>query len=376
MKTTILDITDKCPGRVIAVSDVHGRGDYLKGLLKSLHFSGRDTLVIVGDLIEKGGNSLETVRYVMRLKQENPNVYMTMGNVEGSRIGSFFDRSEGNGQRFLDELHWTGKAWGCGLFLEILEELGVEISGINGENVAALKERIAAEYRAELDFLWNAPTIITYGNYIFVHAGLPTDKPEALTGEDAFQFLKRDAFLKEKTVFGRCVVVGHWPVSLYREDIDCMNPIFDYERHVIAIDGGCSLKTGAQLNAVVIPEPAAAMRDAAAAAFDDYPAVYAQEAQEAVPKTVCVKYFDSAVELLSETEDMARLKHKSTGVIFDAPKKFLYRRGAELRCDDFINAGLCVQAGDELKLIVQAGGGAIVKKDGSMGWYWGRLKSR
>lgn len=376
MKITILDITNQCPGRVIAVSDVHGHGHYLKGLLEQLRFSGEDTLVIVGDLIEKGGNSLETVRYVMQLQKENPHVYMTMGNVDCARIGNFLDQSEGNGQRFIEQLRWTKKVWKCGLFLEILAELGVELSAINEENVASLKARIAAEYRAELDFLWNLPTIITYGNYIFVHAGLPNDRLETLAGEDAFQFLKTDAFLEQKTVFERCVVVGHWPVCLYRRDIDCLNPIFDYERHVISIDGGCALKTGAQLNAVVIPGPTAAMQEIAVAAYDDYPVVYAGTAQAAVPGTICVKYFDAEVELLSETGDVVTLRHKSTGVVFDAPKKYLYHHGERLLCDDFINAGLEVQAGEALKLIVQTSAGAIVKKDGKMGWYRGELRER
>lgn len=374
MKTTICDITEKCPGRVIAVSDVHGCGHYLRGLLEQLHFSQEDALVIVGDLIEKGGNSLETVRYVMRLQKENPHVYMSMGNVDCARIGTFMDQSEGNGQRFIEELRRTKRTWKCGLFLEMLEELGVELSEINEENVAALKERIAAEYRAELDFFRNLPTIITYGNFIFVHAGLPTDRLEALTGEDAFQFLKMDAFMEQKTVFERCVVVGHWPVCLYRRDVDCLNPMFDYERHVLSIDGGCALKTGAQLNAAVIPGPAAAMQEITTAAYDDYPVMYAQTAQAAVPGTVCVKYFDAEVELLAETGDVAALRHKSTGVRFEAPMKYLYHRGERLLCDDFINMELEVQAGEALKLIVQTQAGAIVKKDGRLGWYRGELR--
>lgn len=374
MKTTILDITNQCPGRVIAVSDIHGHGHYLRGLLEQLDFSREDALVIVGDLIEKGGNSLEAVRYVLQLQKENPHVYMTMGNVDCARIGNFLDQSEGNRQRFIEELRWTKNTWKCGLFLEMLEELGIALSEINEGNVAAIKERIAEEYRAELDFLWNLPTVITYGNYIFVHAGLPTDRLEALAGRDAFELLKVDAFLEQNTVFERCVVVGHWPVCLYRRDIDCMNPIFDYERHVISIDGGCALKTGAQLNAVVIPEPTAAMQEIAVAAYDDYPVVYAQTAQAAVPGTICVKYFDAEVELLSEAEDVVTLRHRSTGVIFDAPKKYLYHRGEELRCEDYTNAGLEVKAGEALKLIVQTSAGAIVKKDGTMGWYRGELK--
>ena len=147
MKTTICDITEKCPGRVIVVSDVHGHGHYLKGLLEQLQFSAQDALVIVGDLIEKGGNSLETVRYVMRLKEKNPKVWLSAGNVDCARIGNFMDRSEGSGRRFLEELRWTKEVWRCGLFLEMLAELGIELSEVNEENVAAVKGYFGRGYQ-------------------------------------------------------------------------------------------------------------------------------------------------------------------------------------------------------------------------------------
>ena len=216
-------------------------------------------------------------------------------------------------------------------------------------------------------------TMITCGNYIFVHAGIPTDRLELLKGEDGFSFLKTDAFLEQKHHFERVVVVGHWPVCLYRRDVDCMNPVFDYERHAIAIDGGCALKIGGQLNALILPNPYAPMSEIDTAAYDDYPAVRAKTAQSAIPATVCIKYFDAEVELLSTALDIVTLRHKSSKVIFDAPKQFLYRRKNQLLCSDFINNILEIEQGCMLKAIVRTGAGAIVKKDGRMGWYFGEL---
>lgn len=376
MKTTICDITGKCPGRLIAVSDIHGHGHYLKGLLEQLCFSEQDALVIVGDLIEKGGNSLETIRYVMRLKESNPHVFLTAGNVDCSRMGNFFDKSEGNGRRFLEELRWTERVWGCGLFPEILAELGIKTEELDESSVAAVKEAISEKYRRELEFIWNLPTIITYGDYIFVHAGVPTDQVETLLEEDAFRFMKIDAFLEQKNVFERCVVVGHWPASLYYRDAECMNPVFDYERQTIAIDGGCALKKGGQLNAIVIPEQHAAMRRITWSSYDDYPAVYAKTAQEANKGTVYIKYPNMEVELVSETEDTAELRQKSSGILFHVPKRYLYRRGEKLYCEDYTDEELKIQAGEALKLIGQTSAGAFVKQDGKLGWYRGELCRR
>ena len=51
------------PGRrVVAVSDVHGNLPFLKGLLEQVRLTPADVLVIVGDLLEKGRDSLATLR--------------------------------------------------------------------------------------------------------------------------------------------------------------------------------------------------------------------------------------------------------------------------------------------------------------------------
>ena len=45
-------------GRVIALSDVHGHADYLRGVLEKIRLTADDALVIVGDLLEKGPKNL------------------------------------------------------------------------------------------------------------------------------------------------------------------------------------------------------------------------------------------------------------------------------------------------------------------------------
>ena len=154
-----------------------------------------------------------------------------------------------------------------------------------------------------------------------------------------------------------------------------MNPVFDYRRHAVSIDGGCALKKGGQLNALIIPNPYALMEEITTAAYDDYPAVHAKTAQEPIPATICIKYFDAEVEMVLAAGDMVKVRHKSSGVLFDVPEKYLYRRGEKLLCSDFINAGLKVQAGEALKLVMRTRAGAIVKKDGQMGWYFGELEA-
>ena len=62
MRAVVKQIDLPAEKRVFAVSDVHGNLDYLKGLLNKIHFSPDDVLIILGDLIEKGPRSIDTLQ--------------------------------------------------------------------------------------------------------------------------------------------------------------------------------------------------------------------------------------------------------------------------------------------------------------------------
>ncbi len=363
--------------RIIVVSDIHGYADYLEGVLKKVAYTNRDALVIVGDMIEKGSHSLETVRYILKLKEENPNIYATIGNVDYGKLKEYFNDSPEGNVNFLKGLNWSKNVWKCGFFLEILEELGIAFEDVTEETVAVVKQRIGENYRKELDFFKELPTILAIGNYIFVHAGIPTDHLQELEGTECFPYLKQDAFLNTDVAFQKTVIVGHWPVCLYREDIDCMNPIFNYDKHVIAIDGGCALKNGAQLNALLIPDAYAAMEEIIYDSYDDYPVLVADHTQEPQAKSLVIRYYDCQVELLEEEDekkdekecDMRRVRHVSSGREFWVPQSFLYKRKDAIYCSDYSDARLGVKQGDRLSVIEETAAGYIVKKDGVIGWY-------
>lgn len=356
--------------RIIAVSDVHGTVEYLKGVLNKVEYTPKDILVIVGDLIEKGPESLKTVRFVQELMEENPQVYVTQGNVDYDRVGQFWEEGQQANYDFDGMLHWSQRVWGGSFFQDMLEEMGVHVDAVNGENIGTYKELMKEKYAKELAFFDDLPTILEIGNYIFVHAGIPTDDLDKLKEEDLFSYLKRDAFLNEEVTFQKNVVVGHWPVCLYRDDIDSMNPIFDYEKHIVAIDGGCALKNGAQLNALIIAGAWIALEDVRYAAYDDLAVIRASKAQESMERTITIRFFDYQVELLKQWADVARVRHVSTGKEFVVPQSYLYSSNNGLcNCSDFSDAWLSVEEGDELKIVEKTSEGYIVKKDGIIGWY-------
>ena len=55
--------------RTFCVSDIHGNLPLLKGLLDKLAFSQDDTLIVMGDIVERNTGSLATLRYLMALSE-------------------------------------------------------------------------------------------------------------------------------------------------------------------------------------------------------------------------------------------------------------------------------------------------------------------
>ena len=67
--------------RTLVISDIHGNLDFFKALLRQVRFSREDTLILLGDVLEKGVDSLATLRYVMELKKDHM-VHMLCGNCD------------------------------------------------------------------------------------------------------------------------------------------------------------------------------------------------------------------------------------------------------------------------------------------------------
>ena len=369
------------PGqRLIVVSDIHGQLDCLVRLLEKTGYGGEDILVVIGDLIEKGPDSLGVVRYLMELCNEKRSfhgehyVYVSMGNMELARLQYFLDESPEAGEKFADYIRRAQRQWGGSLGQEMLAEMGVSPERITAGNAPEYIGQLRKKFRMELNFLKGLPTILTAGQYLFVHGGVPTDDLEALEGSDAASCLKNDGFWSKGYRFERfTVVTGHWPVCLYRRGVEDVSPLFDPERRIICIDGGCSIKSAGQLNALIIPDCMADMDEIGWTSCDGLPVIKALEAQEGTPASLNITYFDSQVELLETREGMAKFRHLSSGRVLELPESCLWVKHSDgtVHCGDFCDERLAVEAGDELSLVFETKDGYYVKKQGRIGWYCG-----
>ena len=366
MKIQINRLTLPADRRILVTSDIHGQLGHLKGALETANFSKDDILFIIGDMIEKGPNSLGVLRYVMELC-ETHTVYPLIGNVDAHRL-------EMIGRWHIAEIYpylkHMQRHWGGCLLSEMCEELGIRIR--SPLDLLAARTKIQAGFQKELDFLKFLPTIIETPHFIFVHGGLPTQELSTLEGTDAHPCLKNDAFLEKGLRFSKYVVVGHWPVTLYNDKIDCANPIINREQHIISIDGGCSLKRTGQLNLLIIP--AEDSEEFTFASFDGFPVRVALDPQEGSEDPFCLLYTDNAVRLLKREAEFSFVEHRHTGRRLWVLNEDLYGSGKAMHCDDSTDYRIPVRPGDRLWVILETSKGALVKKDGVSGWYCGRLE--
>ncbi len=343
--------------RIVAISDIHGKLDYLKGLLDKCALTDRDVIVLVGDLVEKGPESLAALRYVMELTARRE-VHTVCGNCDFWH--NFCDLPDDAEQDTFYRRYLVGRnrGWGDGLIAQMLREAGVEIAP--DMDLAAAKEAVRAGFQPELDFLRGLPHIIETEDYTFVHGGLAP-------GKGAFAHMKLDAYRTVARPHEKWTVVGHWPLVLYHEDITDARPIVDQDLRLISIDGGCVLKDDGQLNAFFLP-------DMTWVSYDSFPLARVRTAQRANDRHYYIRHGDNRVRILSEEGDFCRVRHERTGYEMDVPvKDILTRDGSSAAVNDVTDYRLPLAAGDIISVTAQTSRGYMCKKDGVSGWYDGEI---
>lgn len=370
MKTTVNKINIPSDRRIIVTSDVHGHYKHLKSLLEKVNFSEEDILFIIGDIIEKGPESLKTLRYVMDICKKYM-VYTLIGNVDAWRLTMFEDGDAESNEELLDYIIFMKERWGGCFFSDMCDELNFCISAPS--DIPEAKQRIRKSFNEEFEFLRSLPIIIETQNFIFVHGGLPTDDIDSLVGDDAFNVLKIDAFIKKNLYFPKYVIVGHWPVTLYGDKIACSNPIVNHNQKIISIDGGCGLKRDGQLNALIIPDINSA--DFTFSSYDDFPIDIAMTSQEESTNSVNIRYTDNKIKILEKGDEFSYAQHISTGYCFYILNSYVHSYSEHSACDDYTDYCLPVKVGDELSVIQKTSRGYLIKKDGISGWYRGKLKN-
>ena len=345
--------------RTLVISDVHGNLPYLQGLLEKTQFSEDDVLIIDGDLLEKGPYSLKTLRYVMELSKTHE-IHAVSGNCDWW-VPLLFELGSAEDNR------WYLNAKPYCLLRQMCAELGIPVSP--DMDFIAARDACAAAFPAEFDFLRALPEIIETENFIFVHGGLPEGDPATW---DAWKCMKCDNFMATPRRFNKWVIVGHWPVMLYHENIVDANPVIDYEKKIVSIDGGSILKDDGQLNALILPR--SEHEDFSFVAYDPFPVGMVKAPQTASEKSYYIRWGDAEVQVLARGAEFSRIRHVRTGYEMDVLTKYLCGDGDRCTVNDCTDYVLPLLPGDTVSVVETTSRGYFVKLGGVSGWYFGELE--
>ena len=199
--------------RVYAIGDIHGRLDLLVDLLDRI---GRDdwrrkhredtTLVLLGDYVDRGPQSREVIDFIIKLREQWPNMTCLMGNHEqvfrmaisgDEQAVRFFTRDGVGGRETLISYGITGD----------------QIDRLEAAELWELIDRAVPEDHKEFLASLNSQAII--GDYAFVHAGIqPGVAMEEQEETDLYWI--RDPFLSFDEPHPYMIVHGH----SIREDVE------------------------------------------------------------------------------------------------------------------------------------------------------------
>ena len=358
------------PGRrIITISDIHGNLKFFKGLLEKINFSPDDILILDGDLLEKGPESLALLRYIMQLEKTHT-VYSLCGNLD-ELVLRFFRGSSMDEIFFRHYFPYQPNS--------ILRQLAREGGFEQLEDFPKLRRDLRARYSDIWEWLEKMPVILETAHLFFVHGGVDRlDHPEEM---DRWHCMKNDDFLRQGLSFPKWVIVGHWPVTLYRDHIPSAAPIILPDRRIISIDGGCVLKVDGQLNALLLPSEES--EDFSWVAYDGLPTAVALADQAESTGSVNIRWGRSWLEMVEPGEEVSLCRHKETGRVLPILNAYLrngplapYKRDdrSGLWCEDSTDYRLPVTAGDILTVVARTEHhGALCKKNGATGWYLGPL---
>ncbi|MBE6658216.1 MAG: serine/threonine protein phosphatase [Ruminococcaceae bacterium] len=365
-QTRILTHPYQAGQRILVTSDIHGHPDHLRHVLDAAGFCADDLLVIVGDIVEKGPDSLGTLRYVQELCARG-NTTALIGNVDAYRLHMIDTLNADNAEdfyRYLCELRdWCGSSF----YEEMARECGYSLS--SADDVLAAKDAVTSHFAPELDFLASLPTVLSLGDFVFVHGGLRHEALADNTDCNLFSLTKYDDFANQTPYrFPFHVVVGHWPVALYSDTVQQFNPVFHPEKHIISIDGGCGIKREGQLNLLILPDARCSANEISHIHYDTLRKIRALDAQTESTDSVHINWVHNEIRLISRGEEFSEIEHLYSGKRLSVPTKYLF---SDTACRDYTNYCHAVEPGDVLSLYRVTSRGCIVKRNGRMGWYCG-----
>ena len=196
---------------IYCISDIHGCYDEFMELLKKINFNENDTLYVLGDAIDRGPKSIETLQFIM----QTSNVHFLIGNHEKMML----DYYDGN------DIHenWNTRN-GADPTKKQLKKMKKE----EVDKILSYLRQTPFFYKVEVDGQ----------NYRLVHAAVD---PELSTVDQDPDFMvwAREEFFEKKGSDKFKVIFGHTPTMNWHKK-SCQPWEDPVHKDKICIDGGCA----------------------------------------------------------------------------------------------------------------------------------------
>ena len=217
---------------VYVISDIHGNYDLFMELLKKIKFSGKDTLYVLGDVVDRGPHPIKVLHKLM----EMPNAFCLVGNHELMAIRCL--------EFLMQEITEDS--------IEHMNEgmiQGISEWQMNGSSTTMQEFRTLNREEQEdvLDFMKDFSVCeelqVAGKKYFLVHAGLGNYSPEKDIDDYTLKEMLWDRADYDTQYFqDTYVVTGHTPTQHIAGN---PKPGYIYRRNNhIAIDCGASIPGG------------------------------------------------------------------------------------------------------------------------------------
>lgn len=220
-------------GRILAISDIHGQHAMLVALLNKIALQPDDTLLFMGDYVDRGPQSKEVLDTVLSLR-ETHGATLLMGNHEAIMLRAF----TANHRKPWE--HWINVCGG----VETLESYGLRVADFDTTNLPLLKQLPTTHpLRAHLQAIETMGYYVAYDDVVFVHGGVDPELPLDETPISTLLWIRKEfhmGYHGEKTI-----VFGHTP-SYRLHGTKHNTDVYYGPNRIIGIDGGATF--GGQLH--------------------------------------------------------------------------------------------------------------------------------
>jgi len=205
--------------KIFAIGDIHGCKSHLDKLMATLDINAEhDTLVFIGDYIDRGLDSRGVVDALLDIRKSIKNVICLRGNHEQMFLNYYLEHRD--------------------------EDLFMHNGGINtlvSYGLTSTGKKHLTVPDNHMEFFSTLQTWFMTDNYIFVHAGLRPGIPLEKQDSDDLLWIRHE-FINSPYDFGKIVVFGHTPLSF-------TTPLIN--KNKIALDTGAVY--GGKLTCIELP---------------------------------------------------------------------------------------------------------------------------